>query len=328
MTGPTDLIMSGLSQKADGESSRVSVVVPCYNSSLSLPLLLERIEAALSRDFVFEVLLIDDDSRDDTWQTILAMTKRYAFARGIRMMRNYGQHNAILCGIREAIYPLVVTMDDDLQHPPEEVSRLIEKLLSGYDVVYGTPETEQHGFWRDLASTAFKKVLENAMGGPHATYVSAYRAFRTSLRQAFEHYQAPHVSIDVLLTWATTRVTAIRVRHDRRQVGKSNYTFRRLLTAALTLMTGYTVLPLRIASMIGFFFTASGICLFLYVVVRYFVDGRSVPGFAFIASAVTLYSGIQLFALGILGEYMASLYLRIMNRPAYLVSEMTSRVEK
>ena len=311
------------------EPARVSVVIPCDNSSLTLPILVKRIVTVFEREYAaFEVLLIDDDSRDDTWRTIQAIAGRYPFARGFRMMRNYGQHNAILCGIRHASYPIIVTMDDDLQHPPEEAPRLVTELLDGYDLVYGTPDVEQHGLLRDFASVIFKKLLENAMGSPHTSHVSAFRAFRTSLRDAFRDYQAPHVSIDVLLSWATTRVSAIRVKHDERTIGSSNYTLRRLLTTALTLMTGFTVVPLRIASMIGFFFTATGVCLFFYVIIRYFVDGRGVPGFAFIASTITLYSGLQLFALGILGEYVARIYLRMMNRPAYLVSETTSQTER
>src|SRR5947209_6784341 len=134
-------------------SVSVSVVVPCYNSSQSLPLLLTRIAAEFSRRFAdFGVILVDDDSRDSTWSVIGTLAGQYAFVRGLRMMRNFGQHNAILCGIRMAVFPIVVTLDDDLQHPPEEAYRLVDKILEGYDVVYGTPAVQQHGLLRDIAS--------------------------------------------------------------------------------------------------------------------------------------------------------------------------------
>jgi glycosyltransferase involved in cell wall biosynthesis len=235
------------------------------------------------------------------------------------MMRNYGQHNALLCGIRMASNEVIVTMDDDLQNPPEEIPRLLAKLSEGYDVVYGTPEKQQHGLWRDLASVITKMALRSAMGVSVARNVSSFRVLRTQLRDAFANYQSPFVSIDVLLTWGTTRFAAIPVRHCARRSGKSNYTFRKLATLALDMVTGFSTFPLQLASIIGFIFTCFGIGVLAYVLGRYLLNGGSVPGFAFLASIIAIFSGTQLFVLGIIGEYLARMHQRTMERPVYTI---------
>jgi glycosyltransferase involved in cell wall biosynthesis len=267
---------------------------------------------------------VDDGSNDETWETISRLSQDRPWLRGVRLMRNYGQHNALLCGIRSARHEIIVTMDDDLQNPPEEVPRLLMRLAEGFDVVYGKPTHERHGIWRDMASLLTKIFLRNIMGAQTARDVSAFRAFRTPLRSAFASYQAPYVSIDVLLTWATRKFTAVTVQHEPRTVGQSSYSFMKLVNIALTLMTGFTVLPLRVASIAGFLCTLLGFGLFAYVIERYLVAGRAVPGFAFLASAVTFLSGVELFALGVIGEYLARMHFRMMDRPAYVVAESVS----
>jgi len=238
-------------------------------------------------------------------------------------MRNYGQHNALLCGIRAAQCDVIVTMDDDLQHPPEEIPRLLEQLEQGFDVVYGTPKAKQHGFLRVLASRITRLALSMAIGRELAKNVSAFRVFRTRLRDAFAEYQSPFVSIDVLLTWATTRIGAITVGFEPRRSGASTYTFRRLLRHALDMMTGFSTLPLQLASLIGFSCTLLGIAVFLYVVVRYCLEG-SVPGFPFLASIIAIFSGAQLFALGVIGEYLARMHFRTMNQPPYAIRDIAA----
>ena len=242
---------------------------------------------------------------------------------GINLMRNYGQHNALLSGIRAARYETIITMDDDLQHPPEEIGALLTKLAEGYDVVYGTPSQEQHGIWRDLASQVTKLALQSAMGSETARRASAFRAFRTQVRDAFTNYQSPVLSLDVLLTWGTTRFAAIPVRHESRRVGKSNYTLRMLITHALNMMTGFSTLPLQLASLMGFVLTIFGIGILAYVIGRYFISGDSVPGFPFLASIIAIFSGAQMFALGIIGEYIARMHFRTMERPTYTVRSTT-----
>ena len=237
-------------------------------------------------------------------------------------MRNYGQHNALLCGIRAAKYDLVVTMDDDLQHPPEEIPRLLARLEEGFDVVYGAPEAERNGPMRAIASRITRLALRTTVGADVARNVSAFRIFRTQLREAFAGYQSPFVSIDVLLTWATTRFGATTVPFHRRHSGSSNYTFTKLVRFALDMMTGFSAAPLQLASLIGFGCMLFGIGVLVYVVGRYFLEG-SIPGFPFLASIIAIFSGAQLFALGVIGEYLARMHFRSMKRPAYVVRTTT-----
>jgi len=300
----------------------ISVVVPVFNSEGSLVALIDRLDNVLKKmTDEFEVLLVNDGSQDHSMEIIRELVEKFDWVHGINLMRNYGQHNALLAGIRQAKYKIIVTLDDDLQNPPEEIPKLVAKLNQGFDVVFGKPNKEQHGLLRNLASQVTKLVLKRAMGANVARNVSAFRAFRTSLRDAFDGYRGPYVSIDVLLTWGTTRFAAIPVRHDPRQIGLSTYTLPKLITHAFNMMTGFSVVPLQIASLTGFVFTLFGLGVLAYVLGRFVLQGNSVPGFPFLASIITIFSGAQLFALGIIGEYIARMHFRMMNRPAYVVRD-------
>jgi glycosyltransferase involved in cell wall biosynthesis len=310
----------------------ISVVVPVYNSEKSLPELYVRLEPILSTiASKFEIILVNDGSIDHSWEVICQLANQYPHVRGLNLMRNYGQHNALLCGIRAACHELIVTIDDDLQHPPEEIKKLLDKFAEGYDVVYGTPLHEQHGLWRDFASQTTKLALQSSMGVDVARHVSAFRVFRTQLREAFAEYRSPYVSIDVLLTWATKRFAAVQVQHDPRKIGQSNYTLRKLVIHAFNMITGFSTWPLQIASLVGVGFALFGIAILVFVVGRYIIQGESVAGFPFLASIIAIFSGAQLFALGIMGEYLARMHSRTMERPAYVVrahTEVLTRAEQ
>jgi glycosyltransferase involved in cell wall biosynthesis len=306
----------------------ISVVVPVYNSAGTLSLLLERLKPVLeAMGSPFELIFVNDGSRDESWDVILGLAAKYPWARGICMMRNFGQHNALLAGIRAATFDVTVTMDDDLQHPPEELPRLLAKFREGFDVLYAPPEQEQHGLLRDLASVITKMTLQGAMGSSTARMISAWRIFRTQLREAFANFDGPFVSVDVLLTWGTTKFGAVRLRHDPRTIGKSNYTLGKLLRHAVNMMTGFSVVPLQLASITGFAFTLFGVGVLIYVVGRYLISGSSVAGFPFLASIIAIFSGAQLFALGIIGEYLARMHFRTMDKPPYVVLSSTDAVQ-
>lgn len=299
----------------------ITVVVPVYNGETSLRELCRRLNEVLPAvGTSYEIILVNDCSRDGSWRVISDLAVTVPGVRGINLMRNYGQHNALLCGIRSAKYDVIVTMDDDLQHPPEEIPRLLEQLEQGFDVVYGAPKAEWHGPLRALASRITRLALGTAIGTDLAKNVSAFRTFRTELRDAFAGYQAPFVSIDVLLTWATTRFAAIKVAFEPRRSGSSNYTFAKLVRHAFDMMTGFSTAPLQFASLVGFGCTLFGIVVLIYVVGRYFLQG-SIPGFPFLASIIAIFSGAQLFALGVIGEYLARMHFRTMNRPAYIIRD-------
>ena len=300
----------------------ISVVIPVYNSAGGLAILVKRLApvlAALTGEY--EGILVNDGSSDQSWEVIEDLHRTYGWLRGINLMRNYGQHSALLCGIRAARHAVIVTIDDDLQNPPEEIPKLIEELNRGHDVVYGVPLAEQHGLWRDAASRLTKIGLQSAMGAETARNVSAFRAFRKNVRKAFRHYDGPFVSIDVLLTWGTKRFGSVRVLHEARQLGASNYTFVKLARHAIDLITGFTTLPLRVATLIGFAFCLFGGGVLVFVMGRYFLDGSTVPGFSFLASLISIFSGAQLCALGIIGEYLGRMHCRTMGIPSAVVRD-------
>jgi glycosyltransferase involved in cell wall biosynthesis len=304
-------------------SKMISLVIPVFRSAESLTELFERI-AAVARDnsWDFEVIFVEDCGGDNSWNVIQGLAANNTNIRGFKMSRNYGQHNALLCGIREAKGEIIVTLDDDLQHPPEEIPKLVGKLEQGFDVVYGPPKREAHGFLRDMASKITKFVLQSAMGAKNARQACSFRVMRRDIREAFSMYCSPTVSIDVLLTWGTTKFSFVSVSHEERRNGISGYTTRKLIAHAFNMMTGFSSRPLQYASLIGFLFALFGLVILAYVLVLYFFRGSEVPGFAFLASIISIFSGAQLLALGVIGEYLARMHFRTMNQPAYVVREI------
>jgi glycosyltransferase involved in cell wall biosynthesis len=302
------------------QTDSISVVIPVYNSEQTLKPLVSKLKEVLEKIArEFEVIMVNDASNDDSWSVIEELADSYQFVRGVDMMRNYGQHNALLAGIRQAKYKYTVTIDDDLQHPPAEIVKLAEKIEEGYDVVYGSPQEEQHGLFRDFASQFIKLALKTVMKLEIAREVSAFRIFRTDIRKAFENYSGSYPNIDVFLTWGTKKIAAVKVKHEERKAGVSNYTFGKLLVHAINLATGFSVIPLRIASLLGFIFTVFGFMVLLYVVGRFLLQGSPVAGFPFLASIIAIFSGVQLFSLGIIGEYLARMHYRLMERPTYTI---------
>lgn len=305
-------------------ATTLSAVIPVCRGEVLLPVLIGQLVPALSAiASEFEILLVEDCGGDASWEVIVSLASMEPCVRGIRLSRNYGQQSALLCGIRAARHDLIVTLDDDLQHPVGEIARLVAALGPGDDVVYGVADIVQHGMARALASRLTRFALATAMGAETARHASAFRVFRTRLRDGFAGYSGPSVSIDVLLSWTTSRFANIRVGHAPRAYGKSGYTVSSLFRHALDVMTGFSTWPLQLASLIGFGLVLFGLLAFLFVVVNYALRGSAVPGFAFLASMITIFSGAQLFALGIFGEYMARLYFRGLNKPAYLVRDVT-----
>lgn len=298
-----------------------SIVIPVYNGAAQLPELVTRLEKVLTPLCQkFEILLVNDGSPDHSWTVINQLLGEHPHLIGINLMRNYGQHNATLCGVRAARCEIIVTMDDDLQHPPEEIPVLLAKLMDGADVVYGFPKKMPHSWWRNFFSRVTKKALAWVMGVKTIRDIGAFRAFRSELCEAFAGFNKPDILLDVLLSWGTSRFATVEVNESPREQGKSNYTFSKLVNVFFTVLTSYSTAPLRFASMVGLFFTLVGFVVFLYVLGIYFFAG-SIPGFPFLASIISVFSGVQLFALGLIGEYLAKVFERTMDRPAYVIRE-------
>jgi glycosyltransferase involved in cell wall biosynthesis len=301
-----------------------SVIIPVYNGAETVPLLIERLGQVLPGIVEeYEAILVNDGSQDRSWDKILELAGKYPWVIGLNLARNYGQHNALLCAIRQAKYEVVVTMDDDLQHPPEEIPHLLTRLQEGYDVVYGIPRQHKQVWWRSLFAALTKRAVAFVMRTKSVRDIGSFRALRTHLREAFGNFNSPEVILDVLLSWGTDRFAFVSVDESPRNTGNSNYNFWKLARVALTVMVSFSTAPLRMASIIGFLFTLVGVGVFIYVLVIYFSAG-SVPGFPFLASIISLFSGAQLFALGIMGEYLARVYDRTATRPCFVIKETTA----
>lgn len=309
-----------------GERPSVSVVVPCYRSAASLPELVARLEPAL-RDCAddFEIVLVVDGSPDDTWSVASELADSHDSVVALRLSRNYGQHQALLAGVREARFDLVVTMDDDLQHRPETVPALLDALGPDVDLVYGVSLAEEHSVFRNTTSRALKSLLARTLGVPHAQSFSAFRAFRTRLRAGFADVSGPATSLDVMLSWTTARVAAVEVPMDQRAHGRSNYSLRMLVAHALTMVLGYSTAPLRAATYLGLAFGVVGLGLMGYVLVSFLAGDVGVPGFTMIASMVAMFSAAQLVSLGLLGEYLGRVHGHSIGRPSYLVADRSDR---
>lgn len=303
--------------------SPCSVVVPVYRSTSTLGVLVDRIDAVFG-DVAHEILLVDDGSPAETWVIVEALATENRHVRGIRLGRNFGQHSALVAGIRHAQYPTTITMDDDLQNPPEEIPLLLAGLVDDFDVVYGTSKRASHDRWRNMTSKLSKWALASVLGADNAANMSTFRAFRTDLRAAFDTPLGPSVSVDALLSWGTSRFTAVEVRHDERSDGASNYSVRRLVRYALDIATGYSSLPLQLAMGLGFLTAFFGVIVLGWVVVGVVVNGGGVPGFPFLASTMAIFAGAQLLALGVLGEYLARIHFRVMQKPTYVIARDTA----
>ncbi len=299
-----------------------SIIIPVYNGADTITELTSRLMLQLPDVFQsFEIIFVNDGSPDNSWPVIQSLVKTYPeYVRGIHLRRNFGQHNAILCGVREAAKELIVTMDDDLQHPPEEIIKLYKALTPDVDVVYGIPAKLPHSKWRNFFSQFTKKLLAKVMHISTIRDLSSFRLFRTDIRNAFATYQNPGVILDVLLSWGTTRFTTIHVNEEPRHIGVSNYNFSSLASQALLILTGFSTFPLRFATWLGFFSIFAGILLLAYVLLVTLMAG-SVPGFPFLSSLIIIFSGVQLFTLGLFGEYLGRIFDSSMQRPPYVVGE-------
>lgn len=304
----------------------VSVVIPCYRSVGTLRPLVEGLEHVLGDlGEPYEIVLVVDGSPDGTWDVAADLAESNPAVRAARLSRNYGQHNALLAGIMMARHEVIVTMDDDLQHRPDQISLLLSCLSDEIDLVYGVAAEEEHNWLRSLASRTVKSSLRRGFRIEGAHRLGAFRAFRTDLRDAFEQLTHPNVNIDVALSWSTTRATSVTVAMDERTVGRSNYTTRTLLKHAFNMVVGYSTAPLRIVLYLGIAFAFLGALLVITLLWSYFGGRIQVAGFTSLLTAITVFSSAQLVALGVLGEYVGAIHRANAGSPPYVVREIAAR---
>lgn len=301
----------------------LSIVVPVYNSASTLGSLLERLTqtiAAITQSY--EIILVDDGSRDDSWAAIQNLRVNYSeHLVAIQLMRNYGQHNALMCGLGVARGEFVVTMDDDLQNPPEEIPKLLAHIKQhGLDLVYGCPSKRNHAAWRNLGSTIVWHFYRTVFRNPVTP--TPFRIMRHQMAQSVMFYDLNFTYLDGLLAWCTSRIAGIEVEHVARAQGRSGYSLGKLLGLALNLYTNFSLIPLQIVSGVGFVTATSGFLVGLFYLVQFFASNIAVPGFASTIIAVLILGGAQLLALGVIGEYLGRLHLNVNRKPQYVIRHL------
>lgn len=296
----------------------VSVVVPCYNSARTVQNLVSELKVVLERIADrYEVILVNDGSKDRTWNLITEVVSRESNVRGINLTKNFGQHNATLCGILAAEYELICTIDDDLQYSPEDIPVLIERLETGYDVVYGVPERRRHGLIRDTGAYVFKKLLA-AIGASSSNGISSFRVLRSYLAEGLAHSTGRVVCLDVVFSWTTDKFTSIKVSHNKRVNSESSYSLLKLTKVAFDLVLAYSSLPLKFIGFSGLFCVIAGALLLVYCLFS-MINGSSLPVAGAVTSVILLVGGLQLCGLGIIGEYLIRLYSSSVKQPPFQI---------
>ncbi|MEW9920358.1 glycosyltransferase family 2 protein [Marimonas sp. MJW-29] len=304
----------------------ISVVVPVYNSEATLEPLTERILAVLAQmGKSGEIIFVDDGSSDGSWEVLENLAIHHpANVVAVQLRRNFGQHNAIMCGFGEVRGSIVVTMDDDLQNPPEEITKLVGALEnSQYDVIYAQYGKRYHAGWRNFGSRtvqAFYRYIFQTDISPNS-----FRALRSELLPELLNYQLNYTYIDGLLNWCTTRIGAVRVKHAAREVGRSGYSVKTLLLLALNVFTNFSIMPLQLVSVMGVLIALLGLMGAVFYLVQYAVAQIVVPGFATIVIVILVVGGAQMLALGIIGEYLGRLHLNMNRKPQYIVRQRRGR---
>lgn len=301
----------------------LSIVVPVYNSEKILVELFERIKNTLDNIKVnFDIVFVDDGSKDSSWKEIKTLKQRYSDnITGVKLAKNFGQHNATICGFNFCKGDLVLTMDDDLQHPPEEIPKLIDKINQTHsDIVYGIFINKKHSFLRNLGSLFIKKTskyLSSTIGEG-----SSFRLFnKRMINNLKSHYNQNFLFIDEIIYWYTNNITTVVVRHDERTCGKSNYSYYKLISLYFNLIINYTTIPLRVMTYGG-----TIIAILTFVLGMRFIIGKlifDVPlGYTSLIVAILFSTSLLLHCMGIIGEYIRKIYIMLNQRPPFSIDEV------
>lgn len=306
----------------------LSVVVPVYRGAATVGRLVAAlVEVSPRIGGGLEVVLVNDGSPDDSGAVCRALV-RDTTAIQVKLVehsRNYGEHNAVMTGLRHARGAFVITMDDDLQNPPEEVARLLAHCRDGgWDVVYTRYARKQHALWRNAGSRFANKVADWLLDKPGGLYLSSFRCMTAFVAQGVARYTGPYPYVDGLILQVTQRIDALEVGHLPRAEGRSNYTLRRLCRLWLNLATSFSLLPLRLAIILGASVGGLGVLGALHVVVEA-LQGRTPEGWASTMVVLLIMGGLQFVLLGVLGEYVGRALLTAGGKPQAVVRAVVSR---
>ena len=298
-----------------------SVVIPVYRAEKTLVELVSRLKKVLN-EFTpeYEIIMVEDCGGDGSWTIMQKLHEEDHRIKIIQLMNNFGQHNAIMCGLHYAQGEYVITMDDDLQNPPEEIPKLISRIGEGYDIVYGEYISKRHNIFRNFGSLMIQFVYKKVFKLSHNP--TAFRILKREIIQSILRYDKNYVFLDGLLAWCTKNIGYTPVVHEKRSEGRSGYSFKKLITLSLNMVTNFSIFPLQLATVLGLLFAALGFLMGLFFLYRKIFYGVPVEGYTSLIIAITVFSGIQLLTLGLIGEYLGRIHLNINAKPQYVIRDL------
>lgn len=300
---------------------KISIVVPTYNSQDCLEELVTQIQKNVKN---YEVILVNDCSLDNSWEVIKKISSSNDNVKGINLMKNTGQDNAIMAGLHFVTGDYIVIMDDDLQHDPSDISSLYNALLGGYDVCYANFSRKEHAMWKNFGSWLNGKIAEIVIEKPREVYLSPYKIMKRKIADEILKYTGPYPYIDGLIFRLTKSITQIDARHSQRFAGKSNYSLATSVKVSLKLATSFSVIPLRISSFVGFAASSIAVLLAAYYMIEYFTSGISIEGWTSLTLILLFLGGMILISLGMIGEYVGRMYMLTNNMPQFTIRETCS----
>lgn len=301
-----------------------SIVIPVYRSQKSLIELYNRIVTVMKGiSSSFEIIFVDDDSPDNSWKILMNLYKNDKDVRLVQLTRNFGQHNAIMCGIAHSQGDYIITMDDDLQNPPEDILKLINKIKQGFDIVYGEYKIKKHSFLRNLGSHFVQYVYKRIF--QVSGNLTSFRIIRRHTAEKILDYKLNYTFIDGLLAWQTKNIGYVFVSHQKRASGKSNYDIGKLLVLTYNMITNFSIFPLQLASITGFLFSFLGGLLAIFYALKKIFFGIPVTGYTSIMIAILIFSGVQLVTIGLIGEYIGRIHLNMNQKPQYSIRTIKDR---
>lgn len=305
----------------------ISIIIPVYNSSEIIIELHQRISQALQDRYSYEIIFVNDCSKDDSWQKISALAKQYRSITGVNLRKNSGQDNALLAGLRLSKGNYCVIMDDDLQHDPNDILKLYAECKKGYDVCFANFTSRKQNAVKNIGSNVNGKMAEILISKPKGIYLSPYKIINRSTVNEIAKFAGPYPYIDGIILTITQNFAQIDAEHQTRLKGKSNYTFSKSVSVFMKLFTGFSVIPLRMATITGFIATLVGFLLSLKYLYDYFIAKNFIEGWTTVVVLIIFFGGLILTTLGIIGEYIGRMYLTLNNKPQYSISEIVKSEE-
>jgi len=297
------------------------VVIPIYNAEKTIGKLVDELIAGLSDKYNLEIVLVNDNSQDNSEEVCISLHKKYNdLVSFYSLSRNVGEHNAVMAGLNNVSGEFVVIMDDDFQNPISEVIKLISfATKNDYDVVYTYYEKKKHSFLRNLGSWFNDKVANLMLKKPKDLYLSSFKIINKFIVHEIIKYDLPFSYIDGLILRTTDSIGKIRVKHDERKSGKSGYTVKKLVSLWLNMFTNFSILPLRVSVVLGFVFSSFGLLLGVATIIEKIMNPEIPQGIASLIVIISIFSGVQLIAIGMVGEYLGRVFLSQNKAPQYSV---------